>query len=167
MRDASKTIQERVASTHVKDLDIDLDAMAAISNIFRVSVLFRSTAERKFLSENNISFSGFTVLWVVWVWGRKQAFELAEECGIAKGTLTGIVKTLEKNELAKAVAHENDKRRKYIEISDKGSQLMAKLFKQLNDLEIAFTSDLEKSEQQELSRMLRIILHTGQEGIRL
>ena len=166
MRDASKTIQERVASTHVKDLDIDLDAMAAISNIFRVSVLFRSTAERKFLTENNISFSGFTVLWVLWVWGRKQSFELAEECGIAKGTLTGIVKTLEKNELAKATAHENDRRRKYIEISGKGRDLMQKLFKQLNDLEIAFTSDLQKTEQQELSRMLRIILHTGQETIR-
>lgn len=163
-RNTSKTIQERVAATHVQALDVDLDAMAVISNIFRVSVKFRNQAEQRQLSQYNLSFSGFTVLWVLWVWGRKQSYELAAECGIAKGTLTGVVTTLEKYGLAERVPHQSDGRCKYVQLSGKGQALMEWLFLRINALEKAFTAELTQSEQQELSRLLRIILHTETTG---
>ena len=117
-RDSSKTIQERIATTHVKDLDVDVDAMAAISNIFRVSVLFRNQAEKKFLDRHNLSFSGFTVLWVLWVFGKMESYQLADECGIAKGTLTGIVSTLEKHKFAERKPHASDGRRKLVSLQE-------------------------------------------------
>ena len=153
-------MQERIATTHVKDLDVDIESMAAISNIFRVSVLFRGRAEKTFLAKHNLSFSGFTVLWVLWVFGKMESYQLADECGISKGTLTGIVTTLEKYGFAERKAHESDGRRKFVQLTRKGKTLMKQLFLKINALEKEFVSELKKSEVSELSRLLRIILHT-------
>lgn len=160
LRDASKTIQERIATTHVKDLDIDIEAMAVISNVFRVSVLFRNQAERGFLGAHHLSFSGFTLLWVLWVFGKMESHQLADECGIAKGTLTGIVTTLEKRGFAARQPHTTDKRRKYVQLTRKGKRLMKRLFLQINDLEKEFVAELKVAEIISLSHLLRIILHT-------
>ena len=54
-RDTSQTMQERIATTHVRDLDVDVDAMAAISNLFRVTNLFRGAAEKRFLDRHELS----------------------------------------------------------------------------------------------------------------
>ena len=159
-RDSSKTIQERIASTHVKELDVDIDAMAAISTIFRVAVLFRNMAEKKFLDAHNLSFSGFTLLWVLWVFGKMETYQLAQEGGVAKGTLTGILTTMEKHGLAERIPHATDGRRKLVQLTKKGERLMNQLFLKINQLERDFVSELKKSELSELSRLLRIVLHT-------
>ncbi len=159
-RDSSKTIQERIATTHVKELDVDIDAMAAISNIFRVAVLFRNMAEKKFLDQHKLSFSGFTLLWVLWVFGKMETYQLAQECGVAKGTLTGILTTMEKHGLAERRPHATDGRRKLVQLTKKGNRLMNQLFLKINKLEREFVSELKPNELAELSRMLRIVLHT-------
>lgn len=94
--------------------------MAAISNVFRVSVLFRGHAERRLLLKHNLTFSGFTVLWVLWVFGEMESNQLAEECGVSKGTLTGIVSTLEKYGFAQRKPHSIDGRRKLVHITSGG-----------------------------------------------
>lgn len=163
-RDTSKTIQERIATTHVSNLGVDINAMAAISNIFRVSVLFRNMAEKRFLDTHGLSFSGFTLLWVLWAFGKMETYQLAEECGIAKGTLTGILSTLEKRGLAERRPHPTDGRRKLVHLSRKGRGLMKKLFLRINQLEQEFVSELKNGEITDLSRMLRIMLHTTEHG---
>ena len=159
-KDSTKTIQERIAATHVRNLDINMDAMAVITNVFRVSVLFRNTAERRFLDSHNLSFSGFTVLWVLWVWGRMESFRLAGECGITKGTLTGIVTTLEKSGLVERKLHQTDGRRRLVQATRKGRNLAKRAFLQVNGLEKEFVSRLAAAEVTETSRLLRIMLHT-------
>ncbi|NKB76918.1 MAG: MarR family transcriptional regulator [Gammaproteobacteria bacterium] len=159
-RDTSKTIQERIAATHVNELGVDLGAMAVISNIFRVSVLFHNQAEKRFLVKHKLTFSGFTVLWVLWVFGRMESYQLAEECGISKGTLTGIVNTLEKHGFAERKPHSTDGRRRFVQLTRKGRSLMKELFLAINALEREFVSELNQTEITEASRMLRIILHT-------
>ena len=134
--------------------------MAVVSNIFRVSVLFRSLAEKKFLDAHNLSFSGFTVLWVLWVFDKMESYQLADECGIAKGTLTGIVSTLEKHSFAERKPHASDGRRKIVQLTRKGRALMKRLFLQINALEKEFVAELKVNEIDDLSRMLRIVLHT-------
>ena len=159
-RDASRTIQERIAATHVRKLDVDVNAMAAISNIFRVAVLFRNTAERRFLHRHHLSFSGFTLLWVLWAFGKMETHQLATECGIAKGTLTGLLNTMEKRGFAERKPHARDGRRKMVHLTRRGAALMRKLFLQINALEREFVAQLQKTEVTELIRQLRIVLHT-------
>lgn len=159
-RNTSKTIQERIAISHVSNLGLDIDAMSAISNVFRVSVLFRNQAEKRLLLRHNLSFSGFTVLWVLWVFGEMESHQLAEECGITKGTLTGIVNTLEKHGFAARKLHPTDGRRRLINLTVDGSMVMKDLFPAINALEQEFVAGLKKREITELNRLLRIILHS-------
>ena len=158
-REPTKTLQERIAATHVRDLDIDTNAMAVISNVFRVAVLFRNTAEKRFLGDANITFSGFTVLWVLWVWGEMESYKLAEECGVTKGTLTGIVTTLEKSVLVARKPHHNDGRRRLIQATRKGRNLAKRMFLKVNSLEKEFVAPLKHQEIAEISRLLRAMLH--------
>ena len=69
--------------------------MAAVANVFRVASAARAHLERTVLAEVGLSFTAFTVMWVLWVWGETESRELAIDAGITKGTLTGVVGTLE------------------------------------------------------------------------
>ena len=67
---------------------------------------------------------------------------------------------MEKHGLAERKPHETDGRRKLVQLTRKGRGLMQRLFIQINSLEQEFVSELKKSELADLSRMLRIVLHT-------
>ena len=159
-RDASVTRAEREARERVEALGIDVDAFAAVSNIFRVANAVRNYTERNLLSEFNLSFSGFTVLWVLWVWGPKESRALAEESGISKSTLTGVVKTLERLGFAARKPHTKDGRRVFVQATRKGLSAMHNIFPRFNDIEAMVTRDLSPTEKESLARLLRIMLHT-------
>ena len=159
-RDTSVTRAEREARERVEALGIDVDAFAAVSNIFRVANAVRNHTERNLLSEFNLSFSGFTVLWVLWVWGPKESRALAEESGISKSTLTGVVKTLERLGFAARKPHATDGRRVFVQATRKGISTMRRIFPRFNDVEAMVTRDLSSTEKDSLARLLRIMLHT-------
>ena len=159
-RDASVTRAELEARKRVEALGIDVDAYAAVSNIFRVANAVRNYTERNLLSEFNLSFSGFTVLWVLWVWGPKESYALAEESGISKSTLTGVVKTLERLGLAARKPHAVDGRRVLVQATRKGISTMRKIFPRFNEVEALVTRDLAAEEKESLARSLRVMLHS-------
>ena len=159
-RDASVTRAEREARKRVEALGIDVDAYAAVSNIFRVANAVRNYTERNLLSEFNLTFSGFTVLWVLWVWGPKESYALAEESGISKSTLTGVVKTLERLGLATRRPHASDGRRVLVRATRKGMTAMRRIFPRFNEIEALVTRDLSSGEKENLARTLRIMLHS-------
>ena len=159
-RDVSVTRAELEARERVEALGIDVDAWAAVSNIFRVANAVRNYTERNLLSEFNLSFSGFTVLWVLWVWGPKESYALAEESGISKSTLTGVVKTLERLGLAARKPHAMDGRRVLVRATRKGVSTMREIFPRFNDVEALVTRDLSPAEKADLARTLRIMLHS-------
>ena len=70
--------------------------MAAVSNIYRAANAIRNHMEQKVLADEDLSWAAFTVLFVLWIWGDQQTRHLAAEAGVTKGTLTGVLKTLEK-----------------------------------------------------------------------
>ena len=159
-RDASVTRAEREARKRVEALGIDVDAYAAVSNIFRVANAVRNYTERNLLSEFNLTFSGFTVLWVLWVWGPKESYALAEESGISKSTLTGVVKTLERLGLAARQPHASDGRRVLVRATRRGMAAMRRIFPRFNEIEALVTRDLSSGEKENLARTLRIMLHS-------
>ena len=160
VRDVSVTRAEREARERVQALGIDVDAFAAVSNIFRVANAVRNHTERTLLSEFNLSFSGFPVLWVLWVWGPMESRALAEESGISKSTLTGVVKTLERLGFASRKPHAMDGRRVFVQATREGISAMRTIFPHFNEIEATVTRDLSAGEKEDLARMLRIMLHT-------
>lgn len=152
---AEQEIKERIG-----DLEIDLDSLAAISNVFRVANTARYHFERTVLREFDLSFTAFTVLWVLWVWGEREARHLAAEAGISKGTLTGVVATLEKRGLVVRRTHLADKRLVLVAATELGTLTMDGLFPKFNAEEARISAELSTAEKKALANSLRQILRT-------
>jgi hypothetical protein len=46
------------------------------------------------LAPHDLTWTGWVVLWVVWIWCDIESRHVATEAGISKGTLTGVASTL-------------------------------------------------------------------------
>ena len=157
--DAERLIQERLG-----DRRLDFDSMLAVSNIYRAATAVRRRAERGLLAELGLSWGGFTTLWVLWVWGEMQTGALADECDLSKGTLTGVVKTLEKRGFVERRRVESDRRRVTVSLTDSGLETIEKLFPRFNLYERDMVGGLSTAEKQELAELLRRVIVTASEG---
>lgn len=153
MLPAERDVQERLG-----DRPLDFEANRAISNIYRAAAAVRRQAEQGLLKEYGLSWGGFTILWVLWVWGEMETGTLAAECDLAKGTLTGMLTTLEKSDLVRRSRSVTDRRRVIVTPTDRGMALIEELFPRFNRLETELVSGLDSEESRELSRLLRIVI---------
>ena len=149
---------ERDIRTRLAGEPFDFEAAQAIQNIYRAASAVRLRAERELLSEQGLTWGGFTMLWVLWVWGTMDSSTLAAECGVAKGTMTGMVTTLEKRGLVQRARDGDDRRRVEIELTAAGEALIADLYPRFNKTEIVLTDGLTDDERRELARLLRSVI---------
>jgi MarR family transcriptional regulator, organic hydroperoxide resistance regulator len=131
---AEKDIKSRLKGQH-----FDFTAMSAVSNVYRAGTAVRNHMERTVLAEYDLSWVAFTVLWVLWIWDTQETGHVAEEAGVTKGTLTGVIKT--------------------IELTTSGEHLIEALFPKFNQHERVAVSALTAAEQRELARLLRKVTH--------
>ena len=151
--DAERDVQARLG-----DHPLDFASLDAISNIYRAAAAVRRKAESEVLAEYKLSFGGFTILWLLWVWGQMETAQLADDCGLAKGTLTGMLTTLEKRSLVERERVESDRRRVMVELTDKGEALIGELFPKFNAFEGAMSAGLTDGEKEDLARLLRTVI---------
>ena len=156
--DAEVDIQARLG-----DQPLDFDSMQAISNIYRAAAAVRRRAEREVLSEAGLSWGGFTILWVLWVWDEMESAQLASECDLAKGTLTGMVSTLEKQGRVERTRMQSDRRRVTVALTPAGLKTIEQLFPQFNDFEAKMSGGLNVAEKHELARLLRAVTTNASE----
>ncbi len=140
---------------------LDFEALMAVSNIYRAANAIRNRMEKEVLGPVGLSWGGFTILFVLWVWGDRETGELAEECNLAKGTLSGMLATLEKGNLVVRVRHTGDRRRVVVRLTEGGRRHIEEVFPSFNAHEAAFTSSLAGGERRELARLLRIVTATA------
>jgi len=151
--DAERDVQARLG-----DKPLDFASLDAISNIYRAAGSVRRHAEREVLAEYGLSFGGFTILWVLWVWEKMETARLAEECSLAKGTLTGMLTTLEKQGLVTRSRVPTDKRRVVVDLTTEGKAMMDTVFPKFNAFETRMSAGLDISEKKELTRLLRVVI---------
>jgi len=140
------------------DRPLDFTSMQAISNIYRAAASVRRRAERTVLAEHNLSWGGFTCLWVLWVWGEMETAKLASECDLAKGTLTGLLTTLEKQELVERTRLEADRRRVVVHLTDVGRTTIENVFPLFNAFEGDMSAGLSVEQKQALAHHLRRVI---------
>ena len=75
------TETERQVQAKVGGLPLDYSAMAVASNLFRAANAVRNHFERTVLSEHNLSWTAFVVLWVTWIWEPIETRQIALEGG--------------------------------------------------------------------------------------
>jgi MarR family transcriptional regulator, organic hydroperoxide resistance regulator len=155
---------ERDIRGRIGDQELDFAAMAAVSNIYRAANVIRNHMERTVLAGEELSWAAFTVLFVLWIWGEQQTRHLAVEAGVTKGTLTGVLKTLEKRGLARRRAHAADGRLVLVGLEPKGLGVIERLFPAFNMGEAAVSSALTEDEKGQLAALLRKIIRAVEEG---
>jgi DNA-binding MarR family transcriptional regulator len=141
-------------------LDLDLRSLAVVSNIFRVATAVRNHMEGTVLAEHQLSWSAFVVLFVLRVWGDQEHHDLAAEAGITAGTLTGVVKTLERRALVKRREHERDRRRVVVSATARGRRMVDDVMPAFNKHEALVTGDLTATDAERLAAGLRRVLRT-------
>jgi DNA-binding MarR family transcriptional regulator len=152
---------ERDIRARLGDRPFDFEALLAVSNIYRAANAVRNRMERDVLAPVGLSWGGFTILFVLWVWGDRETGKLAEDCGLAKGTLTGMLTTLEKTGLVERSRHPDDGRRVQVTLLADGRELIETVFPEFNRYEAKFTAELDAEERRELASLLRRVTATA------
>lgn len=152
--DAERDIQAKLGDR----TGFDFSALQAISNVYRAANAVRNFMERDLLTAHGLSWGGFTAMFVLWVWGPLESHELADECGMAKGTLTGVVATLERVGMVSRRRLAEDRRRVEVALTPDGNSLITELFPQFHQREVRLTARLSVEERATLARLLRKLI---------
>jgi DNA-binding MarR family transcriptional regulator len=148
---------ERQVESKLGLLPLDYSAMAVASNLFRAATAVRNHFERTVLSENNLSWTAFVVLWVTWIWEPIETRQIALEGGFSKATLTGVLSTLEGRGWLMRERSQADGRLVVVTLTPAGRALMAELFPAFNEQERHIAGPVDPARRDELAEMLRLI----------
>jgi DNA-binding MarR family transcriptional regulator len=155
---------EQAVAQRLAGLEIDMPAMAACQNLYRAANAVRNRLEQTVLAPHQLTWTGWVVLWVVWIWEEIETRHVAAEAGISKGTLTGVVKTLEGRGLVRRGTHPDDARRVLLTLTPAGQQLMTTLFPRFNEQESAVTAGLGAAGRGDLAHLLRSVVLDLEKG---
>ena len=148
--------EARVAN-RLSHMQLDFEAMAVSSNLFRAASAVRNHFERNVLSDSGLSWTAFVVLWVTWIWEPAETRDIAAEAGISKATLTGVLSTLEKMDLVIRSRSTEDGRLVLVTLTKKGQNLLETLFPAFNRQEVEVVSPVPDNKRGDLADMLRAI----------
>ena len=148
---------ERQVSERLSHMTLDFQSMAVMSNLFRAATAVRNHLERTVLSEHDLSWTAFVVLWVTWIWEPIETRQIADEGGFSKATLTGVLTTLEGRSLVTRTKSESDGRLVLVSLTPKGRKLMDSLFPEFNQHEQEVASAVPADKRKTLADMLRLI----------
>ncbi len=136
-------------------LPLDFRAMWAISNVFRSSTALRRHLEATVLAPDRLSWTAFTGLWVLWIWGEMESREFAAAVGISRPTATGVVSTLQRRRFVRRKKAAEDGRIVLVSLTPSGRRTIEELFPRFNAEEASVASALTVEEQERVAAMLR------------
>ena len=144
-------------AAHVHHLAIDFAATQAMSSLYRTANSVRSHLTRTVLREHDLTWTGFVVLWIVWIWEGRETRDVADSAGISKGTLTGVVHTLQARGWLTREPVEGDKRLVLLQMTPTGIALMEEIYPAFNAAEADAVGVLSPRAIADLTRSLRRI----------
>ncbi|MFJ9388966.1 MarR family winged helix-turn-helix transcriptional regulator [Nocardioides sp. NPDC101246] len=158
---------ERAMKDHVGNLPLDFAAANALSNLFRAANAVRSELTNRVLRKHDMTWTGFVVLWVVWIWDGMETRHVAESADISKATLTGVVRTLEGRGMIAREGDEKDRRLVRLRLTREGTELMERIYPEFNAVESEIISQLAERRVSTLTKTLRdvVIAAEGQNGV--
>lgn len=133
---------EAAVAAHIEALDLDLDASASVSSVYRAANAVRNYITNTVLRPNDLSWTGWVVMWVVWIFDGLESRHAAESAAISKGTLTGVVKTLEEHGWMRRRQDTTDRRLLHLELTPAGLRMMEKLTPEFNAAEARIMASL-------------------------
>jgi MarR family transcriptional regulator, organic hydroperoxide resistance regulator len=154
---------ERAMNARVGHLAMDFRAAHAVSSLYRAANAARSHLTNSVLRKHDLTWTGFLVLWLIWIWDAMETRRIAENVGISKATLTGVTNTLVARGLVERVPSTVDRRLVELRLTDGGQELMTKLFPEFNAAEAELVAHLQAGDLHILTDSLRSIVTSAEE----
>ncbi|MEU7875691.1 MarR family transcriptional regulator [Dactylosporangium sp. NPDC049140] len=130
-------------------------ATQAVLHLHRAANAVRQHVEQEVLRPRQLTWTGFVVLRTVWVARRIETRHVAEQAGISKATLTGVVDTLSGRGLMKRSNHPDDGRLVLLQLTRKGHRLIRELLPEAEKAESYALSYLDPGELALITTALR------------
>jgi MarR family transcriptional regulator, organic hydroperoxide resistance regulator len=115
------------------------------------------------LREHDLSWTGFVVLWSVWIFDGLETRHAATSAAISKGTLTGVAKTLEARGWLVRETDPRDRRQVHLRLTAEGLALMDSLYPRFNAAEAQVVARVGQAGLPELTAHLRTMVTTVEE----
>lgn len=157
--------EEADVLARVGELSVDVAAMAVIANVWRAAHESRAHLERRVLREQDLTWTGFAVLFNLWIWPGpppRETRDVAASVGVAKSTLSGVLDTLERRGLV-ARRDMEDRRLRQVELTAAGRECIMALFPRFNEGESALVRGLGDDEKETLAELLRKVIRAARE----
>lgn len=157
--------EEADVLARVGALPVDLAAMAVVANVWRAAQEARSQLERRVLREHDLTWTGFAVLFNLWIWPGpppRETRDIAASVGVAKSTLSGVLDTLERRGLV-VRRDMADRRLCQVELTDAGRERIVALFPLFNAGEASLVRALDDDEKARLAELLRKVIRAARE----
>jgi len=151
---------ERAMRSQVAALELDFEAAHAISSIYRAANAIRSHVTNEVLRPYDLSWTGFVVMWVVWIWDGMETRHVADSAAISKATLTGVVKTLESRGWMTRNGRSDDRRLVELSLTPEGRKLMEEVYPKFNAVEARAVARLSSKRRRDMTASLRAIVTT-------
>ncbi|MEV6926841.1 MarR family transcriptional regulator [Dactylosporangium sp. NPDC051485] len=126
-----------------------------VLHLHRAANAVRQHVEQEVLRPRQLTWTGFVVLRSVWAARRIETRHVAEQAGISKATLTGVVDTLSGRGLVRRNNHPDDGRLVLLQLTRKGHRLIRELLPQSQTAEAYALSYLEPGELARVTAALR------------
>jgi DNA-binding MarR family transcriptional regulator len=149
---------ERKILEELGHLSLDFRAMWAVSNVFRSGAALRRHLESTVLADDRLSWTAFTGLWVLWIWGEMESRAFAAAVGISRPTATGVLSTLQARRLVRRRKASTDGRVVLVSLTPSGRRKIEDLFPRFNAEEGRVAGALSGEEQDRVASMLRTLL---------
>jgi DNA-binding MarR family transcriptional regulator len=144
--------------------DLDISAMFVVQDVFRAAGALRSRLESGVLQAEGLTWSGFTMLFCLWIWGPHETRALALRMGVSRPTVSGVTGTLERRGLVARRGHAEDGRRRIVALTTIGEQTFEELFPRFNAEESLACAGLGGTERAQLAALLRTLVITTRGG---
>lgn len=159
LAETERTVEQRLA-----ELTLDRSAMSVISNLFRAANAVRNYMEQHVLAPVELTWTAFVVLWVIWIWGEAETRVIAEECGVSKATLSGVLATLEGRGLLTRTKSEADRRLVLVSLTPSGTRLIKRLFPLINEAETHAVRLIAGREHAQIADQFRLLVEAVDES---
>ena len=130
-------------------------ATETVLHLHRAANAVRQHVEQEVLRPRQLTWTGFVVLRTVWAARRIETRHAAEQAGISKATLTGVVDTLSGRGLMRRNNHPDDGRLVLLQLTRKGHRLIRELLPESQTAEAYAVSYLQPGELALVTAALR------------
>lgn len=153
---------ERATRERVQHLPLDYAASHALLSLYRAANAVRGRLTNQVLRPNDLTWTGFLVMWTLWIWGSMETRDVADSVGISKGTLTGVAKTLAARGLIDRIPGTSDRRLVNLALTDAGLRLMDEIYPEFNKTESQIVGSVDARDLDTMTEALRQLVESSE-----